>query len=172
MFDDMITESNSIEVQRTTLSDCKKLFFETLLVGILCGLFAIEFRFYLGNLLVFIVLGLLRPGYLQILCSPYKFEFKDGLVRFCFWSFRGEEKEETIPYECFVFVKMNWHQKGNQAYSVNYWDNRKKNYYSFCMPTLSKMNHWDEEALDYLLSLADQNGVTIKNWDYPIRWGR
>lgn len=168
----MIITSNSIEVLRTTLFDCRKiLYFNIIIGGFLSVLFAVVSHLYLGCLIVFIMVALLDPGFYINLRTPYRFEFKNGYVN-VYFRFYGKRKVEAIPYECFVFVKKKWHQKGNQAYSVNYWDNRKKNYYSFCMPTLSKMNHWDEEALDYLLSLADQNGVTIKNWDYPIRWGR
>ncbi len=163
---------DSIEVSKTTLFDCRKVFYNSILIGgVGCGLYAIISHLYFGCLVVFIVFGLLNPGFYINLRTPYRFEFKDDSVRVCF-RFYGKKRVETIPYDCFVFVKKNWHQKGNQNYSVNYWDNRKKNFYSFCMPTLTTMNHWDEEALNYLLTLAEQNGVTIKNWDYPIRWGR
>ena len=168
----MITTSHSIEVSKTTLFDCRKfLYFDTLIVGALCGFFAIISRLYLCSLLVFIILGVQRPGYLKILRTPYKFEFKNEYVIF-YYRFLRKNRMKMIPYENFTFVKEQWHQKDTRGYSVSYLDNRKKNFYSFFMPTLTKMKHWDEEALDYLLSLAEQNGVTIKNWDYPIRWGR
>ena len=164
---------DSIEVSRTRLFDCRRvIYFNLSTIGLACVLYAITSHLSLRALVVFIIIGIIfGSGSLIYLRTPYRFDFKNGNV-IIYYRFYGKEKEKVIPYENFCFTKKLWHQNNDKGYSVSYLDIRKKTFYSLCMPELTEMNHWDEEALDYLLSLAEKNGVTVNTWDYPIRWGR
>lgn len=107
----MIITSNSIEVLRTTLFDCRKiLYFNIIIGGFLSVLFAVISHLYLGCLIVFIMVALLDPGFYINLRTPYRFEFKNGYVN-VYFRFYGKRKVEAIPYECFVFVKKNGTKK-------------------------------------------------------------
>lgn len=164
--------SNSIEVEKTRFFDCRKaMLYNLVSSGILFGLFAATSHYYLVFLVLFLLVGVLHPSYFINLRTPFRFEFDEGNVLVYYQSFK-KVKTKIVPFERFVFVKQDWHKKKNdQKYTVSYSDLKHKNYYWLFMPPLHSWTHWDDEALDYLLDLAEKSGVSIKTWDYPIRWG-
>lgn len=158
-----------IEVPKTTLRDCREIFFwDITITGFLCCLIAVLEHFYFICLIVFIFGGLFRPCISTIITlrTPYRVEFTDGYVKVYYRSFWWG-KIKTIPYKNVILQKELWHQKRKQSYSVSFFDKKKQ-----ILPSLTSMSHWDNEALDRLLNLAEQNGITVKVWDYPIRWGK
>ena len=164
--------TDSIEVSKTTLIDCKKAFiFVVSISGFASVLFAIMTHLYVCGFLIFILFGVLDPRIYILLRTPFRFDFKEGQV-FIYYHFYGKTKIKKVPCERFVIIKEYWHKKPNNEYTVSYSDKKHPSFYSFRMPGLSSTAHWDQEALDYLLYLAEKNGVTIKTWDYPIRWGK
>ncbi len=163
----------SIEVSKTTFIDCKKAFiFVVSVCGIASVLFAMITHLYVCGILLFLLFGVLDPEIYIILRTPFRFDFKEGQV-LIHYHYYGKTKIKTVPFERFVFVKEYWHRKkSHQDYTVSYYDTKHPDFYTFRMPNLNSISHWDQEALDYLLLLAEKNGVTIKTWDYPIRWGK
>lgn len=164
--------SNSIEVEKTKFFDCRKAMIDMAIIkGVLYGLFAIFTHYYLLGFILFLIGGIIHPSYFINLRTPFRFEFINGFVLIYYRAFK-KTKMKKVPFERFYFIKQYWHNKRNdQEYTVDYSDAKNKSFYWIFMPSLHSWTHWDKDALDYLLYLAEQNGIAIKRWDYPIRWG-
>ena len=84
--------TDSIEVSRTTLVDCKKAFiFVVSISGIASVLFAIMTHLYVCGFLIFILFGVLDPRIYILLRTPFRFDFKEGQV-FSYYLFLGKQK--------------------------------------------------------------------------------